>query len=177
MEKLRLDKIEASSRQLTTAINLWFNEGDPVSIHTLACSAYQIVHDINSKAGGPDLLYDSLNVKDEYRGLWINTIKKAYNFMKHADRDPGETVELDPSVNEVFIMYTCLGLEILGSKPNIARAAFTLYQMLAKPEILTEKGKADLDKIPESIRRGTLAYPKPVFFNAYSAYYRSLGRT
>jgi hypothetical protein len=176
MAKITFDKIEAASRQLTTAIELWFADGDPVSIHTLACSAYQIVHDINEKTGGPDLLYDSLVVKDEYRTYWINTIKRAYNFSKHADRDPNDTMELEPSVNDGFIIYTCLGLEVLGSKPNIARAAFTLCQMLTKPEILTESGTADLEKFPQSVRDAALSVPKLLFFQTYSAYWKTLGR-
>ena len=176
-QTIRLDKIEAASRQLTTAISLWFSDGDPISVHTLACSAYQVVQDINEKAGNRDLLYDSLVIKDEYRRYWINTLKRTYNFLKHADRNPSETIEFNPSINEAFIMYTCLGLELLGSKPNIARAAFTLHQMLSKPEILSENGKAELDRFPESIRNAALAVPKPLFFEAYSAYHKSLGRS
>lgn len=71
MEKVTLEKLEVAWRQIDTAITLWFNDGDPVSIRTLACSAYQIVHDVNQKAGWRDLLYDSLVIKDEYRREWI----------------------------------------------------------------------------------------------------------
>jgi len=98
--------------QIDTAITLWFNEGDPVSIHTLACSAYQIVHDINQKTGWRDLLYDSVVIKDEYRKKWVDTIKRPYNFLKHADKDASDSIEFDSSTNEVFIMFTCLGLEL-----------------------------------------------------------------
>ncbi len=176
MAKIILGKLEAASRQLSTAIELWFRDADPVSIHILACSAYQIVHDINSRRGGRDLLYDSLVIKDEYRREWIDRIKRAYNFFKHADKDPTASVEFDPTNNVFFIMYTCLGLELLGIKPNIARAAFTLHQMLSMPQILTEKGRVEVEAFPESVRRSALAIEKSVFFEQYGAYHRSLGR-
>ena len=34
--KITVTKLDAARRQLRTAIRLWFEEGDPVSIHTLA---------------------------------------------------------------------------------------------------------------------------------------------
>ena len=176
MAKFVVSKLEAADRQLSTAIELWFNEADPLSTHTLACSAYQIVHDLNHGQGGRDLLYDSLVIKDEYRKEWIDRIKGTYNFLKHADRDPTESVEFDPINNEFFIMYTCLGLELLGVKPNIARAAFNLYQMLSRPDILTEKGRKELEPYPETMRREALTMKKSRFFEQYSTYHKSLGR-
>ncbi len=56
----KITKFEAAKRQLDTAITLWFSEADTVSIHTLVCSAHQIIHDINQQKGHRDLLYDSL---------------------------------------------------------------------------------------------------------------------
>jgi hypothetical protein len=55
MESEKISKIEAACRQLNTAIKLWFADGDLVSIHTLACSAHQIVHDINRQKGGREM--------------------------------------------------------------------------------------------------------------------------
>ena len=176
MAKIIVQKLDAAGRQISTAIELWFKEADPLSIHTLACSAYQIVNDINHKRGGGDLLYDSLLIKDEYRKEWINRIKRTYNFLKHADRDPAETVEFDPTNNEFLILYTGLGLELLGVKPNIPRAAFTLYQMLSRPDILTKAGKADLEPFPQSMIEEVLSMKKSAFYEHYSAYHRSLGR-
>jgi hypothetical protein len=49
-------KLEAAQRQLDTAIELWFRDGDAVSIHTLVGAAYQILYDPNKKRGGPDVL-------------------------------------------------------------------------------------------------------------------------
>ncbi len=176
MGKEKVKKLDAAKRQLDTAIELWFNDGDPISIHTLSCSAHQIVHDINKKTGWRDLVYDTLIIKDEYRKQWIAKMKGTYNFLKHADRDGTDSIELDPATNEFFILFTCFGLELLGEKSNIARAAFTLYQMLLRPEILTEKGHATLRAIPESIKIQALTMKKSVFYDLYRNYQLSIGR-
>jgi hypothetical protein len=65
--KITITKLDAARRQLGIAISLWFQDGDEVAIHTLACAAHQIIHDINRHRGGRDLLFDSLVFRDEYR--------------------------------------------------------------------------------------------------------------
>ena len=128
MEVESVNKLDAACRQLDTAISLWFNDGDTVSIHTLACSAHQIVHDINKQRGNPALLhggliYDSLKIRDEYRREANRLLKGAYNFFKHAEKDASGTIEFRPALTELFIMCTSLGLELLGRDPGPIRAA------------------------------------------------------
>jgi hypothetical protein len=164
-----IDKLEAACCLLNTAIALWFNDGDAVSIHVLACSAHQIVHDINYLKGGRDLLYDSLILKDEYRREAINYLKKHYNFFKHAERDPDGTIEFDPKGTEGFILFTSFGLELLGRSPDEVRGAFNIYYALHNHQFLTEKGKSDfIDSIPEESRKYALSMPKQQFFEAYT---------
>jgi hypothetical protein len=173
MEVKRINKLDAACRQLNTAISLWFNDGDTVSIHTLACSAHQIVHDINQQRGNRDLIYDrliydSLKIKDEYRREANRLLKHPYNFFKHADNDAFDTVEFKPILTELFIMFTSLGLEILGRQPDPIRAAFNIYYGLRNPHLLTEKGKAEwIDKISEDDRKQILSMPKHQVFELY----------
>ncbi len=168
MASQTIDKLEAACRQLNTAISLWFNDGDTVSIHVLTCSAYQIVHDINRHQGGRELLYDSLVFKDEYRRESINFLKQHYNFFKHAKKDPLGTIEFDPIVTELFILYTSLGIEAIGYRPDEVRGAFNIYYALHNPHHLTETGKARfIESVPEESRRWVLSVPKQRFFEVY----------
>ena len=165
----KIDKLDAACRQLNTAISLWFNHGDVVSIHTLACSAHQIVHDINRKQRGRDLLYDSPIFKDEYRKEAVKHLKEYYNFFKHAEKDPSGIVEFDPIINEHLMMFTSLGLEILGQSPDEVRGAFNIYYSLRNPHLLTEKGKAKfIDAVPEESRKCVLSMPKEKFIEYYT---------
>ena len=52
-QKLRLTKLDAARRQLETAVRLYFHEGDPVSTHTLAAAAYNVLRALNKRQGGP----------------------------------------------------------------------------------------------------------------------------
>jgi len=167
MASQTIDKLDAACRQLNTAISLWFNNGDAVSIHALTCSAYQVVHDINRRNGGTDLLYDSIIVKDEYRREWVNNLKQGYNFFKHADDDPEGSVEFDPVITEFFIIFTSLGLEILGRKPDEVRSAFNIYFRFRHPDLLTSKGKAAFDALPQQTREHALTMAKEKFFETY----------
>ena len=65
--KLKIDKLDAARRQLRTAIRLWFNNGDPVAIHTLVSAAHEAVHTLFRRAGFRGLMFDAPHIKEEYR--------------------------------------------------------------------------------------------------------------
>jgi hypothetical protein len=75
--KITVTKLEAAQRQLRTAIRLWFEGGDPVSIHTLAFAAYEIAHVVSKKRNRArrDLIFDTLMIKEEHRAEWGKSIK------------------------------------------------------------------------------------------------------
>ena len=140
---LKISKIDAATRQLDTAIELWFTDGDAVSIHTLACAAYQVIHDINSARQGRDLLFDSLNIKDEYRKQYINRLKKPMNFFKHADSEPHPeaTVDLNPEMTVLFIIFSALGIQLIGGKNSDRLDAFMVWVGIHQPDWLTPVGQ------------------------------------
>jgi hypothetical protein len=88
---------------LDTAISLWFTEGDPISIHTLAWASLQLVHDQGRKVGKPsELMLRILKLPDKERrraGL-VTAIGK------HADRrySAHNAVEYPPGLTE-DVMY------------------------------------------------------------------------
>ena len=126
------------------------------------------MHDINQKQGGRYLIYDSLVIKDEYRREANKFLKQAYNFFKHAGNDAYGTIEFKPHLTEFFMIFTSMGLEILGRQPDPIRSAFNIYYGLRNPHLLTEKGKPEwVDKIPEETRKKALNMPKSEFFESY----------
>ena len=164
-----INKFNAAIRQLDTAISLWFSDGDAVSIHTLTCSAYQIIHDINQQKGWRDLLYDSVVVKDEFRHEINRFLKGHYNFFKHAEHDPDRMIEFNSSLTEIFILFSLFGLELLGIKHNEIRGAFIIWYAIHNPNRLTEKGKKQYTESipPESISK-IRDIPRSEFFHSYT---------
>src|SRR5947209_4730269 len=93
---VRISKLDAARRQLETAVVLYFQQGDPVSIHTLAAAAHQLLHDISKKADSQSemiLAWALEQVLPEYRDEIRKTLRAAQNFFKHADRDESDVLE------------------------------------------------------------------------------------
>ncbi len=109
MEKaiLPISKFDAARRQLETAVRLYFFHGDPVSIHTLASAAAQVLHDLAKKRGGdPVMLHQAIlqYVLPEHQPLVRKTLAEAENFFKHADRDPREVLEFKLAQTEMVLL-------------------------------------------------------------------------
>ena len=56
--KLKLSKLDCARRQLEMAIELYFMERDPVSVHTLIGAVRQLLTDISKHRGGKPLFTD-----------------------------------------------------------------------------------------------------------------------
>lgn len=141
LEIVAVKKLEAAKRQLHTAIKLWFADADQVSVHTLACAAHQIVHDINKNKKGDELLLDSLSIRAEFRKEYESEMKKAMNFFKHADKDPNPigTVEFSPLITELFILFSILGLERFGEPFTETTTSFLLFYAIKNPHLVTKE--------------------------------------
>ncbi len=146
MSIIKITKLEAAEYQIDKAIELWFDDDNPVSIHTLACSAHQIIHDINRKMGERDLIYDSQIIKDEFRKEINKRLKKDYNYFKHTDKDWNESIDFETDNTIFFILYSCLGLESLGIQHTVNRRIFFYYYIIMHPEIASEKYESEFDE-------------------------------
>jgi hypothetical protein len=94
-------KQDAAKTQLETAIALWFNYGDPLSIHTLVSAANSLYHGMGSKVGKPTIIETwkkSLSNKD--RAM----VNEARNFAKHANKDPKAKLRLITEYAELLIL-------------------------------------------------------------------------
>ncbi len=109
--KIIVSKLDASKRQLETAIRLYFNNGDPVAIHTLACAAHDILTTLNKKYRGHPMIVSDIIIKKEYKKEFMQTIRKPQNFFKHADKDSEKTIDFRPEVTQYFIFDACCKYE------------------------------------------------------------------
>ena len=106
---LTVTKLEAASRQLDTAIRLFFSGGDVVSVHTLAVAAANIFADIaeHQNAG----VSWRTRTRDD-SGLSTKELKRIlhdeWNFFKHADREPNATLEFNDLVSEDVMFMAVL---------------------------------------------------------------------
>lgn len=108
MNKIELSKEEAARRQLVTAIQLYFEYGDEVSIHTLAAAARNILADLCEHKGvtNPIFLEKMLGelVKPEHHKEVRVRFREPENFFKHADRDPDEVFGFNAERTEFLLL-------------------------------------------------------------------------
>ncbi|HTS41262.1 MAG TPA: hypothetical protein VMH84_12060 [Xanthobacteraceae bacterium] len=143
---LKLTKFDVARSQLKTAIELWFHEGDPVSIHALASAAYEIIHVISKKRNPNrrDLIFDSIVIKDEYRKEANIRFKKHANFFKHALNDHDATIGFNPEATTFVILFTLVGLQFCVADYNDEELAFQWWLNVHRPDLLTDNGKQSL---------------------------------
>jgi hypothetical protein len=143
-----VSKIGAARRQLLEAINLFFEERDPISIHTLVGASLNILHDHLDTDAVWDLSLalhpETIYIKDEYRKEWITRIRDARNFFKHADFDLKKgryEIEFNTEVNIFHILEAirclqCLEADKFEFLPEFR--IFYIWFMLKYPDLLKD---------------------------------------
>lgn len=146
--KIQISKIGAARRQLLEAINLFFEERDPVAIHTLVGASLNILHDHLDTDDVWDLNLilhsESIYIKDEYRKEWIARIRDAKNFFKHADLDlkkGRDKIEFETNINVFFILEAirclrCLEADKFEFLPELK--VFSIWFSLKYPHLLKD---------------------------------------
>jgi len=139
--KIVVAKIEAAKRQINTAIKLFFTDGDPVSIHTLAMAAFGILKNL-SEIDSEAQVIESMKhmiVPGKERDFW-NQFNSAANFFKHADRDPHEVLRtMDDVANEAVIIL-CISLyRDLGFTISNEMTWFFTFVGVCYPDLLQDQ--------------------------------------
>jgi hypothetical protein len=130
MEVHWIDKQEIVRRQLREAVRLFFEERDPVVIHTVVASAHQILLDL----GGPKGIASVVKNTEALRGAelqsFLRSINYPYNFFKHANKDPDSKINVGPleRFTQDFIMDAVVMFQRLcGDIPFEAKVYWTWF--------------------------------------------------
>lgn len=135
---LHVSKLDAARRQLETAIRLYFNDSDPVSIHTLTAAAYNVLRDINREAGGTKLIIKEElieRVVPEYQKEVRRKLNEAENFFKHADKDPKGVLEFSPVLTELMIWESCSAYFQLSGEQLVLAKVFNGWHAVNNPHL------------------------------------------
>lgn len=132
-----ISKLDAAKRELEHSIRLFFSYGDIVVIHLVSAASYSIFTGIGKTEGitsARDELYKKVK-KDKIKYVQ-NKLDEAYNFFKHAHRDPNKLLKFFPESSEFIIwdsinIYQSLTKEITG-----LMMAFRLWFFLKNHGIL-----------------------------------------
>jgi hypothetical protein len=171
IEQVLVSKQSAARSQLESAIWLWFNEGDPVSVHALAVAAHEIFNALISKAKDkPAYLQEWLGDKSKGRQ---QRVRAAQNFFKHGARDLNEKVSLPTIDAEVFMMDGVSCAELLG-KPSALTQLYAQRFLYEHPTLITEDAlpvfakNAEVHQLVNSSRSEFFRKLFPTFVARYS---------
>ncbi len=124
--KISITKISIARSQLKEAIRLFFEERDPVSIHTLVGASLQILNDYidHNKLQIPLLNFRSDNsiIRKERQKEWSQKTSEAKNFFKHADRDlknGKNSLEFETDLNDFHILAALSALQSIQNSHTI----------------------------------------------------------
>jgi hypothetical protein len=134
-ERLKVSKLDAARRQLETAILLYFNGADPVSIHTLATAAHEVLRNLGAKANSPMLLERSMaSLPKELTDVIQKAMRMPQNFFKHADRDADECMDFSPRLTEYFILDAMAKYMELTGELTLMLKAYEQWFTVHNPE-------------------------------------------
>jgi len=143
--KIRISKLEAAKRQLDCAIELWFQEKDEVSVHTLLTASYGVIRDVNRHRRTMfETLEETAFIKDEYQKDWVNLIRKPANFFKHATKDPDGEIEFAPITNVLYMLHAIKGLGELNELSSPLLRIVSIWFFIHDSRYLTAKGLESL---------------------------------
>lgn len=124
-------------------------------------------------------MLDTKFIKDEYRKEFVNEIKNASNFLKHADKGKmgiAKTFDFNPESNEHFITFAIIGLKYLGENLTAEEIAFERWQVFQKPQLMTDAG---LELFKQTFTVDNLAkirdIPKHQYFEEFRRLIRQSG--
>ena len=137
-DKITVSALDASRRQIETAISLWFSDGDAVSIHTLVAAAHHVCHDISKARGGKSwALFNMDFINPEHQSEYKKRICEAENFFKHAERNPNPnaTVTFSTSITELYILDAIEMFFALNGCRTHLMSAFQFRFLTLNPEL------------------------------------------
>jgi hypothetical protein len=139
---IKVTKTDAAKRQVRQAVKLWFDGGDPVSIHTLLYAAIDIIDGLHNRKLGKRVFFDTeamRNARPEVR----QAIRRWPNFFKHG-RDPSEfdkVLDFNPGSNLILLSACITGLRGLGAHDDMLFKAFGVYCAIHHPDFTREGWK------------------------------------
>jgi hypothetical protein len=133
-----ITKVDAAKRQIDTAIDLWFRNGDPVSIHTLTAAARRILLDLSKHRKGPLGLFDTeLYIVPGKEKEYKKAIRAPETFFKHAEKDPDATFKFNPEATDCYLLDCCHSFHELAGHKTELMAIFNLRFFLFNPGLFT----------------------------------------
>jgi hypothetical protein len=140
-----VSKFDAATRQLRVAIRLYFQDAEPLGVHTIAGAAHGLLRDLLGRRDGPVSGYARAGmVQPDHVAFVTKMVDDAKNFLKHADRDPESVLSFNTDWTD-FLLYDAIAMHVrLARELTRENIIFLLWVTAKYPKVLLlEKLAAD----------------------------------
>jgi len=171
-----ITKLSAAQSQLSTAIWLYFEDRDPVSIHTLATAAGEIIDHLCKSRGVQSTRHQLREaIKPEKRKEVFDKLDAARNFFKHASwKKPDQTLEgFNDDRNLFAILFGVIGL-LSMTEETLETMFFRSWITIVLPDLIVNPPSPEQVAIFGDIRNQPRSEQKKVGYDAL--YYHRYGR-
>lgn len=150
-EMKKYSKLDVAKSQLEEAIKLFFEQRDPVSVHTLLSASHQIMRDI-AKANGIQyhcIIEKLINQANQNLKQSYSAVFKPRNFFKHADKDSNVELLFDGLENELWLVDACVLYGQVIKKESNSVMSYWSWYILKNPDIQSAVHVPDLVRLSE----------------------------
>lgn len=155
MASVNITKHSAAQRQIDAAIRMLFSGEDALAVHTVVAAAHRIVLDLAEKRNlAPYTEPIRKTIATQYRQQFGETIPidklqhwamqfekenfRPYlnhpaNFLKHADRDAGKSLDQDNLQTDTLLLVSCVTYAELGLECTPEMKTFLRWHLAAYP--------------------------------------------
>jgi len=139
--KIFISKLDAAKRQLETSLKIFFYDGDPVSVHTLMHTSYEILTQLCANQGVESIINEGLKKfirEDKQKEIKIK-LNEAKNFFKHSGYDSNKNIEFNPEINPILLWDSCRLYKILTTEYTPIMSIFHMWFVLKNKEIISDE--------------------------------------
>jgi hypothetical protein len=104
---MRLTKIDAADAHIRTAVRMFFEGGHPAPIFMLANAAREIVEHIGGHTSVKTVQTELATGRGWSVDEMFRPLKVIANFLKHADRDPTGTIDIEENALIMVLQLAC----------------------------------------------------------------------
>lgn len=138
MTKISISKIDAAKRQLETAIKLFFREEDPISIHTLACAAHEIITVTAKLQNIHTIIKNNPFIEKKDQKFFHDKVMEASIFFKHGNRDTKKNLDFNSDITTYFLIDAVEAYIKLSNEKPPYMVAFRIWFKLEHPNLFKE---------------------------------------
>ena len=171
VEELVADKRSVAQSQLETAIQVWFLDGDPISIHTLAVAAHDCFNALlKHKTTKPSYMQEWIGTKSE---AFQKQTRVAQNFLKHGFNELKGSLHLTTIHAEMLMMDAVTCHELIGGKPTPLMRLYSQRFLYEHPYLITKDAlplftkNAEVHQLVNSTRTEFFHALLPIFTARY----------